>query len=308
MSYAGWAEARLPKAQDCASPSQLLNQRPFGIDRLQQTFRADSESCLMELFLFHFRRWGNTLEQVFLGVQAFGTIEPRNLEAILSIHFQDWSVGSRHKVMFPLLGDGIFTQDGAAWNQSRDPLRPQFLHRQYETLEIFRQPVEDFLQVMPTRGVIELQPLLFRLTLDVTAALLFGESVNSLTTTALDDRIDFLEAFNIAQDYVAKRIRFQNLYWLIGRRPFRDVCNTVHRFANNIIDSGLFRDKSDDRFQYKHAFLDTLGQNYADRTTLRSQIINPTSCWTRYDSLSYLVEHLSTSSTSKGSEKVKGRG
>jgi hypothetical protein len=38
----------------------------------------------MELFLFHFRQTGNTLEQKFLGTKAYGTIEPANLEAILS--------------------------------------------------------------------------------------------------------------------------------------------------------------------------------------------------------------------------------
>jgi len=38
----------------------------------------------MELFLFHFRQTGSTLEQRFLGVTAYGTIEPANLEAILS--------------------------------------------------------------------------------------------------------------------------------------------------------------------------------------------------------------------------------
>ena len=42
----------------------------------------------MELFLFHFRRTGNTLEQVFLGTQAFGTVDPANLEAILSTNFK----------------------------------------------------------------------------------------------------------------------------------------------------------------------------------------------------------------------------
>ena len=42
----------------------------------------------MELFLFHFRLWGTTLEQVFLGTRAFGTIEPANLEAILSTNFK----------------------------------------------------------------------------------------------------------------------------------------------------------------------------------------------------------------------------
>jgi hypothetical protein len=42
----------------------------------------------MELFLFHFRQTGNTLEQVFLGTKAFGTIEPANMEAILSTKFK----------------------------------------------------------------------------------------------------------------------------------------------------------------------------------------------------------------------------
>lgn len=42
----------------------------------------------MELFLWHFRRWGNTLEQVFLGTSAFGTIEPLNLQTMLSTKFE----------------------------------------------------------------------------------------------------------------------------------------------------------------------------------------------------------------------------
>jgi hypothetical protein len=58
------------------------------VDRLEQIFRADSESRLMELFLFHFRQTGNTLEQKFLGTKAYGTIEPANLEAILSTNFK----------------------------------------------------------------------------------------------------------------------------------------------------------------------------------------------------------------------------
>jgi hypothetical protein len=58
------------------------------VDRLEQIFRADNESRLMELFLFHFRQTGSTLEQVFLGTKAFGTIEPANLEALLSTNFK----------------------------------------------------------------------------------------------------------------------------------------------------------------------------------------------------------------------------
>ena len=85
------------------------------MDRLEQIFRANSEMRLMELFLFHFRLWGTTLEQVFLGTTAYGTIEPANLEAILSTDFQSWGMGPRRKVMFPFFGDGIFTQEGPDW-------------------------------------------------------------------------------------------------------------------------------------------------------------------------------------------------
>ena len=82
------ADEALAKEYGCQAPTRLQNQRPFGVDRLEQIFRADAESRLMELFLFHFRLWGNTLEQVFLGKKAFGTIEPANLEAILSTNFK----------------------------------------------------------------------------------------------------------------------------------------------------------------------------------------------------------------------------
>ncbi|KAI2475917.1 hypothetical protein Ptr902_12743 [Pyrenophora tritici-repentis] len=68
----------------CQPAPRLPNQRPFGVDRLEQIFRADAESRLMELFLFHFQQTGSTLEQKFPGTKAYGTIEPANLEAIFS--------------------------------------------------------------------------------------------------------------------------------------------------------------------------------------------------------------------------------
>ena len=52
-----------------------------------QIFDADKNDRLMEHFLFLFQDVGNTLEQQFLGTPAFGTIEPRNLEAMFSTKF-----------------------------------------------------------------------------------------------------------------------------------------------------------------------------------------------------------------------------
>jgi hypothetical protein len=92
---------------------QLLNQRPFGVDRLEQIFRADAESRLMELFLFHFRLWGTTLEQIFLGTRAFGTIEPANLEAILSTNFKGGGVPNLTALLHANITQiGVWARDG----------------------------------------------------------------------------------------------------------------------------------------------------------------------------------------------------
>ena len=75
----------------CLPAPRIQNQRPWGFDRLEQCFRGDEESRLMELFTFHFRQTGNTLEQVFIGTSAIDTIEPANLEALLSTKFKGFS-------------------------------------------------------------------------------------------------------------------------------------------------------------------------------------------------------------------------
>jgi hypothetical protein len=82
------ANKALGDLHGCLPAPRLQNQRPFGVDRLEQIFRANTESRLMELFLFHFRQTGWTLEQVFLGVPAFGIVDPANMEAILSSNFK----------------------------------------------------------------------------------------------------------------------------------------------------------------------------------------------------------------------------
>lgn len=278
--YRLWLKAKRVTLQNntkaehgCQSPPRLLNQRPWGIDRLEQIFRADAESRLMELFLFHFRLWGTTLEQVFLGTQAFGTIEPRNLEAILSSKFDDWSLGLRDQVMDPLFGSGIFTQNGDLWKASRALLRPQFTYSQYENCEVFRGATDSLLENLAHQDVVDLQPHAFALTLDVTTAFLFGDSVGSLTKTAGKDAADFAAAFNTAQDFVAKRMRLQDLYWLVGGSKFRQACATVHSFADRIIDKNLSADRTEDR-KGKYIFLDSLADACPDRRILRSQIIN----------------------------------
>ncbi|KAL9021456.1 MAG: hypothetical protein Q9185_001353 [Variospora sp. 1 TL-2023] len=182
-------------------------------------------------------------------------------------------MGPRRRVMFPFFGDGIFTQEGDAWKHSRELLRPQFVHKQYDDMALFQEVVDNLISVLPEKGTVDLQPLFFRLTLDTTTAFLFGDSVGSLGASSPAGESTFASAFNTAQDFVAKRMRLQDLYWLVGGKSFTAACEEVHRFADQIIDRNLSREDKG-RDSAKYVFLDFLEKNTSNRTELRSQIIN----------------------------------
>lgn len=174
-----------------------------------------------------------------------------------------------------MFGDGIFTQEGPAWKHSRDMLRPQLQHKQYESLELFQTAVDDLIQrIEESDGIVDLQPLFFRLTLDTTTAFLFGESVRSLITPETVGEQTFSTAFNTAQQWVTKRFRLLDLYWLINPRDFRQACKEVHEFADQIIDRNLSPERAGDDQKGTYVFLDAVAKNSSDRTALRGQIIN----------------------------------
>jgi cytochrome P450 len=155
-------------------------------------------------------------------------------------------------------------------------LRPQFHHKQYADLEIFREAVDNLLDHVPNEGgIIDLQPLFFSLTLDTTTAFLFGESVQSLKKPESANEETFAKFFNIAQEYVAKRFRLMDLYWLIGGKKFQDACRTVHRFADQIIDRNLsVNTDAIEENENKYIFLRTLAKDTPDRAAIRGQVIN----------------------------------
>ncbi|KAG9783968.1 cytochrome P450, partial [Aureobasidium melanogenum] len=193
---------------------------------------------------------------------------------MLSTNFTDYTTGLRRDITFPMFGDGIFTQEGAAWKHSRVLLRPQFAHRQYADLAVFREAVANLLDAIPKSGVVDLQPLFFRLTLDTTTAFLFGESVQSLRAPAKAGEQTFADAFYIAQDYVAKRFRLLDLYWLIGGEQFRKACKNVHKFADQIIERNLKSKHDGGVSPEKYTFLNAVSADIPDRHALRSQIVN----------------------------------
>lgn len=169
-----------------------------------------------------------------------------------------------------MFGDGIFNQEGSAWKHSREMLRSPLQHKHYENLDVFRSSVDDLIDILSSHSPVnDLQPLFFRLTLDVATRFLFGESVKSLKAPKSANEQTFAEAFNTAQETVTQRFRLPDFYWMIGGSKFREACNNVHKFADQIIDRNLSRSSGKSRI-----FLDAVAESTADRDVLRGQIIS----------------------------------
>lgn len=54
---------------------------------LIEAFRITAEKQTLQWFVQIFERTGSTFEQYVLGVKSINTVEPDNLESILSTHF-----------------------------------------------------------------------------------------------------------------------------------------------------------------------------------------------------------------------------
>lgn len=184
----------------------------------------------------------------------------------------------------PLLGSGIFTQDGALWKHSRALLRPQFASNRTQNFEQIKSCVQDLIAAIPGDGsTVDLQPLFFRLTFDTTMFLLFGDSVLDLDWGEVaGQESSFAQAFNLAQDYLAHRGRLGQFYWLLNDRAFRDACRRCHQFVDEAVDRALRpsggkaqeKDGEEVRSASKYSFIDALAEQTQDRTVLRDQCFN----------------------------------
>lgn len=118
----------------------------------------------LELMRSWHKNYGNTF-QTILGRTLVLTIEPENMQAILSNKFNDFDLGHlRNKSLEPLLGTGIFTTDGEAWKHSRALVRPNFQRNLISDVEVYEKHVSKLIKCLPKDGsTVDLQELFFRM-------------------------------------------------------------------------------------------------------------------------------------------------
>lgn len=124
--------------------------------------------------------------------------------------------------MKAMIGDGLFAQDGTAWKRSREVLRRRFMRIQYQNLKGFREHLEMLTERLKTSyGIKDLHPVFYRLTLDITIAMILGQPVESFKHESGDL---FSKAFGQASLVTGTLARLGDLYFLYSPTGFLETC------------------------------------------------------------------------------------
>ena len=210
------------------------------------------------------------------GVTGYITTDPENLESILSSRFEDWGMGTRTLALFPFLREGIFTQDGNPWKRSRELIRHQFVRIHKQSPQCLAPHVEDLvssLKEIQGCGIVDLKPYFFDYTLGTTTKLLFGESLNQMST---QDRASFRDAFDYASWCCGMRVRLADLAVIYNPPKFKKACRTVSDWAGHFSDKALkykgeFGDKAASE---KFPFIIDLWKEMKDPKLVKDQLLH----------------------------------
>ncbi|KAJ6095743.1 hypothetical protein N7486_006489 [Penicillium sp. IBT 16267x] len=262
----------------CELPAELSKKWLLGIDRIKDLWQTNAQGRLLKYLCEiaeDYEPQNNLTQYLLFGPRAFHLLHPANVETVLSTNFKDYGFGARPNIFAPLLGNGIFTQEGSAWKHSRELLRKQFIRVQSQNLDHFHEHVDNLINCLPSSGVVDMQPLFLDLTLDTATALLFGRSVYTLRAgiDQLKENKIFAESFNIAQEGLAKRFRIAPWQFLYNPPAFRKACANVHRFVEAYItDLNLENVESDEKKEY--GFIKQIAEESQDMKELRDQLLN----------------------------------
>ena len=229
----------------------------------------------------HLKFGSFTMVQRIIFTDMIQTAEPENLKTMLAVNFKDYELGDRRTTAFiPFLGRGIFTTDGAAWQHSREMLRPNFTRSQVGDLTTFETHVSQLIKNLPRNGAtVDLQELFFQLTMDSATEFLFGESTNCLGSTASGPNMKFPECWNRGQEAIAERSRSGKLGELLNNRAqFQKDTQFIHEFTDKFVRKGLELRKNMDVEKVgeegRYIFLHELVKQTSDPVQIRSELLN----------------------------------
>jgi cytochrome P450 len=253
-------------------PSPPQNDWLFGLDfAYQQILNIQKNRRNASIRELH-EELGATFLSKFYGSRKVHTIEPRNVQAVMSTNFESWGVQPLRLFSFePLIGRGIMGTDGRLWEHSRALLRPAFARKEISDLPSLETHVKSLLAKIPGDGsTVDLRPLFTRMALDASSEMLFGESLDMLGNPTPENEA-WLRAMNYGQMTLGKRMQLPQWNFFTRDTKFWASCKAVHSFVETRIDA-ITQAVKDETSHYVLAR--ELLRETADRTTVRNELLN----------------------------------
>ncbi|XP_043705540.1 cytochrome P450 86A22-like [Telopea speciosissima] len=147
------------------------------------------------------------------------TCDPKNLEHILKIRFNNYPKGPTAQAVFhDLFGEGIFNSDGDTWLVQRKRAALEFIPRRLQqvmdrwvnrAIKLRLCPI--LKTVQEESKIVDLQDLLLRLTFDNICGLTFGKDPHTLSPCLPENR--FASAFDRATEATLQRFILPQVIW-----------------------------------------------------------------------------------------------
>ncbi|KAL0937393.1 cytochrome p450 52e1 [Colletotrichum truncatum] len=238
------------KARGCAEAPAYPHKDPIvGSDWVRASLVKQKENTLLEWWQTLFADLGNTWWVKTPTTWVLMTCEPENLKAILASNFADWLIiGPRREAVAPILGyEAIFAANGQTWHDARAMMRPSFVRNQIADLACFERHVGNLIAKIPKDGqTVDLQALLYMMTMDSATDFMFGHSTNMLTTPSAEAS-EFTATFEYILTRSAIRSRLGLLTFLDRDSKFDEGLKIINRFCDRYIKSAKADEKDPER-------------------------------------------------------------
>ncbi|CCD56254.1 similar to cytochrome P450 alkane hydroxylase [Botrytis cinerea T4] len=281
------------KKLNCKNPPAQKNDLPLGIDQIFRALKFLAAQNFPSEQQKEFKKVNAlTYSNSVLGRDGFTTIDEKNIQAVLGTQFPDFDLSSQRADNFiPFLGSGIFSQDGKDWERSRALMRPQFARDNLSDLEMEERHFQVLLKALPGiekdgwTGEIDIQPLLFRFTLDSATEFLLGQSVESQlaaietalgTKSKQENADDFALQFDVGNMSLSKRARFVPYSWLVWPSGFKQAIKSCHSAIDRVVAENLEKMKAAGGVSdpNRYVFFEALAEQTRDPIELRTQVMN----------------------------------
>lgn len=248
----------------CKPVAKIPLEDKLGIRKLGDHVRARKEHRFPSFLIETLQDAG---EQVYtashraVNHEMFYTQDMENIKAVLSAPQGDYILGDARGANFvPVLGGGLFTAEGQAWQHYRCCARSLFTPAHQESnlsaIEMLLRKMFASFSTDPDDWTeeVDLQALFLDLMLDATSDVLFGRSQHSKEPASWHhdgsghpDTTTFVDSLDVAATYVGNRTVLGKLYWFQQSQEFRRHCRVIRNYIDSCINTVQKQRQSQDK-------------------------------------------------------------